>query len=203
MIKTMKRLMLATAVCLAITGTATARQAESQEAPPQTESGTQEPSASLDDMLAAAPAEDEAVVRLRLAERYAELSQGDSIAELSRNFVDQMLAQETQATDEQRAWFRDNLPREMASLASSLMERLAPIFAERLTIEELEALIAFYETPMGQSIVRKQVQIGMEQGVAMEMAILQFQIEMMQKFCTAFDCGAPPPQVSTSGKRTP
>ena len=134
---------------------------------------------------------EDAAHRLELAERYVELAQGDSLAEMAQTFIDEMMAADTQSPAEHREWFRVNVPREMVSLMTGIIEGLVPIYAERLTVEELTALIAFYETPLGQSIARKEVQIGMDQGMAVEAAVMQFQVELLRKFCTEFDCSEP------------
>ena len=170
----MKRLILTTILGLALTTTAYA-----QEAPEES-------------LVTAVPAQDDdAARRLELAERYVELSQGDSLADMARTYIDEMLAAETQFEAAHREWFRVNLPREMTSLMTGIMDSLVPVYADRLTVEELTALVEFYETPLGRSISQKQVEIGMDQGVAMETAILQFQVDLMRKFCTAFDCSEP------------
>ena len=134
---------------------------------------------------------EDAAHRLELAERYLELAQGDSLAELAQTYIDEMLAADTQSPAEHREWFRINLPREMTSLMTNLVDGLVPVYADRFTAEELAALVAFHETPLGRSIAQKQVEIGMDQALAMEVAVLQFQADLMRKFCTEFDCSEP------------
>ena len=175
----MKRFILTTILGLALTTTAAAQEPEVVM--------TEEP---LLLVVEAEPDED-AARRLELAEQYVQLSQGDSLAEMAQTFIDEMMAADTQSPAEHREWFRVNVPREMVSLMTGIIEGLVPIYAERLTVEELTALIAFYETPLGQSIARKEVQIGMDQGMAVEAAVMQFQVELLRKFCTEFDCSEP------------
>lgn len=169
----MKRLILTTILGLALTTTAYA-----QEAPEQA-------------LLTAVPAADEATVRRELAERYLELAQGDSLADLAQAYIDQLLAADTQSPAEHREWFRVNLPREMTNLMATLIDGMVPAYADRFTVEELTALVAFHETPLGRSIAQKQVEVGMDQGLAMEAAVLRFEADLMRKFCTAFDCSEP------------
>jgi len=174
----MKRLILTTILGLALTTTAAAQEAQGET--------TDEPRLTVQ----VAP-DDDSARRLELAERYVELAQGDSLAEMAQTFIDEMMAADTQSPAEHREWFRVNVPREMVSLMTGIIDGLVPIYAERLTVEELTALIAFYETPLGQSIARKEVQIGMDQGMAVEAAVMQFQVELLRKFCTEFDCSEP------------
>ncbi|MFT4955351.1 MAG: hypothetical protein ACI8U3_001739 [Brevundimonas sp.] len=181
----MKRLILTTILGLALTTTAAAQEPEVEM--------TEEP---LILVVPAAP-DDDAARRLELAERYVELSQGDSLADMAQTYIDELLAADTQSEAAHREWFRVNLPREMTNLMTAIMDGLVPVFAERLTVEELTALVDFYETPLGRSIAQKQVEIGMDQGMAMEAAVLQFQLDLMRKFCTEFDCS----EAAASGPR--
>ena len=175
----MTRFILITILGLALTTTAAAQEPEVVI--------TEEP---LLLVVEAEPDED-AARRLELAEQYVQLSQGDSLADMAQTYIDELLAADTQSPAEHREWFRVNLPREMTGLMTGIMDSLVPVYADRLTVEELTALVEFYETPLGRSISQKQVEIGMDQGVAMETAILQFQVDLMRKFCTAFDCSEP------------
>lgn len=172
------RFILITILGLALTTTAAAQEPGAET--------TEEPL-----LLVVQAAPDDEARRLELAERFVELSQGDSLADLAQTYIDQLLAADTQSEAEHREWFRVNLPREMTNLMTGIMDSLVPVFAERLTVEELTALVEFYETPLGRSIAQKQVEIGMDQGAAMEAAVLQFQVDLMRKFCTEFDCSEP------------
>lgn len=180
----MRRLILAAAACLVMTGAAAAQEDESLEA----QRGPAEAPVSLDDMLAAAPAEDEAVMRRRLAERYVELSEGEGFAELMDTISEGIMALLPDMPADEQAWFRRNLPLEMTAFGEMLIAQMIPLVAELMTIEEMEALIAFYETPLGRSIATKQMQMGAQMGVMMEFAQIEFQMQFLQKYCEAFDC---------------
>ena len=60
--------------------------------------------------------------------------------------------------------------------------------AARFTEAELNALIAFYDGPMGQDIARKQMELGGSLGEAMQTFQVSFLTELMTKFCGEFDC---------------
>ncbi|WP_312146857.1 DUF2059 domain-containing protein [Brevundimonas sp.] len=68
------------------------------------------------------------------------------------------------------------------------MAATATAYAELFTEAELTAMIAFYETPLGQNVARKQLEVSVE----LEPAMLKFQedfmTEIMTKFCGQFDC---------------
>lgn len=170
----MLRLIAAAALCLTLTGTAWAQ------------SGL--PPVSLEDMLEATPARDDAVVRRELAERYIALTEGEGIAEVMASMTEDLMAMTPDMPEDQRAWFRRTLPAEMTAFADRLMEQMIPLYAEAMTIDELNALIAFHETPLGRSIARKQIELGARMGVMMEFAQIEFQLQLMQKYCAAFDC---------------
>ena len=175
----MRRLILAAAACLAMTGAAAAQ---------ETEGARTEAPVSLEDMLAAAPAEDEAVIRRRLAERYVELTEGEGFAELMETMSEGVMSLMPDMPANEQAWFRRNLPLEMTAFGEMLIAQMIPLVAEAMTVEELEALIAFYETPLGRSIATKQMQMGAQMGVMMEFAQIEFQMQFLQKYCEAFDC---------------
>jgi len=45
-------------------------------------------------------------------------------------------------------------------LMTDLMDKFVPAYAEVYTEAELEAVVTFYESPVGQSVVRKMPQLG-------------------------------------------
>lgn len=52
-------------------------------------------------------------------------------------------------------------------LMQKIMEKLIPAYAEVYTEEELQAMVDFYESPIGQSVLRKMPQLGAVAGKSM------------------------------------
>lgn len=178
----MKRFILTTILGLALTTTAWAQEAGGGT--------TDEPQLTVQTV----PDED-AARRLELAERYFELSEGEGFAELMDTMTGQLMSILPDMPAEQQAWLRRNLPLEMTAFGEMLMEQMVPLFADAMTLEELEALIEFYDTPVGRSIAAKQMELGAQMGVVVEFAQMEFQIQFMQKYCAAFDCTGVRPDV--------
>ena len=142
--------------------------------------------------LFAAPAtaqDADAARREQLAERLIEVSQGDNLTKSIATQVQARLAEMEDAEPEHRAWMRANMPRLLQRMADQMLPRLADLYAATFSLEELEAQIAFYETPHGRSIANKGVALGMAQGQIIQEAGQAFVVDLMTKFCAEFECG--------------
>lgn len=142
-------------------------------------------------LLSAAPAvaQDAGLARRHaLAERYVELVQTDSLGKIVSGVMEEALASEGDMPDDMRAFMREQLPIYLLRMVEQMMTDMTPIYARTYTEEELRALIAFYDTPLGQSIARKDIELGVETNEIMERALLQMMTEFQTKFCAAFEC---------------
>lgn len=90
--------------------------------------------------------------------------------------------------EEQVRWLRRNTAPVVQSHMRPLIAATAAVYAEQFTEAELNAMIAFYETPMGQNIARKQLEVSVEIEPAMQKFQEGFMTEVMTKFCGQFDC---------------
>ncbi|MND89078.1 hypothetical protein D3C80_811210 [compost metagenome] len=90
--------------------------------------------------------------------------------------------------EEQVRWLRRNTGPIVQSHMRPLMAATTAAYAELFTEAELNAMIAFYETPIGQNIARKQLEVSVEIEPAMQKFQEAFMIEVMTKFCGQFDC---------------
>lgn len=126
---------------------------------------------------------------LELAERYLELTQGGDLVKQMRGQIEQAFG-EAELPDQQRDW----MARSMGDLLSEVIEltiaELRDDVADNFTVEELETAIAFYDSPMGRSIVRKQVDLNLEMQQVMAPLLLPRMGALMEKFCLRFDCEA-------------
>jgi hypothetical protein len=141
--------------------------------------------------LAAAPAtaqDGPPIDRQALAERYIALSVGDNLGKSIEAYVGELLAAEGEAEPGHVTWAEENLPGLILAMVDDLMRQLAPIYAEVLTEEELEALIAFYETPIGREVARKTVILSVQTEPLVQAAIERYVGEFATKFCARFEC---------------
>ncbi|MGH7020074.1 MAG: DUF2059 domain-containing protein [Brevundimonas sp.] len=92
-------------------------------------------------------------------------------------------------SEDQVRWLRRNAPTIIESNLGVLVSAITHEYATRFTEAELNALIAFYEGPLGRDIARKQMETGGALGEAMQKFQVAFVTELMTKFCGEFDCG--------------
>lgn len=142
-------------------------------------------------LLAVAPAtaQDGSLERREvLAHRYVDLMQTDSFGKIVSAMLEQELANDGDTPEEVRAFVREQGPIFMTRMVEQMMAELVPVYARAFTEDELEALVAFYETPMGQSIARKDIELGVETEEIMTRAVAQMALDFFAKYCAAFEC---------------
>lgn len=107
------------------------------------------------------------------------------------------------APPEEAAWFRANAPRMLNAMVEGLITDLAPVYADVFTTEELQAQIAFYETPIGRQISSKTLQMSVASQPLLEQRLQGFAVELMTKYCAQFDCdaAATPAAPAAKGRR--
>lgn len=95
--------------------------------------------------------------------------------------------------DEDRAmevWFEKNAGPMLLPHVRIFMTEVETLYARLLSVEELQAMIAFYDTPMGRSIARKQTQLGLDMSGPFEAMSLNYTQDLMARFCSDNDCSA-------------
>lgn len=123
-----------------------------------------------------------------LAERYIQLAVGDNLSKSIEAYVAELLAADASADPDQTEWAEQNLPGLMLAMIDDLMGQLAPIYAEVMTQEELEALIVFYETPIGREVARKTVTLSIQTEPLLQAAVERYMEEFLTKYCARFSC---------------
>lgn len=154
-------------------------------------------------ILAAPPAAraQEADTRPALAERYIQLAMAGNLDKMIRDIMAAELA--GLADDmpaDQFAWFRDNASEILNRHIQSMVADMTRYHAEHFTVGELEALIAFYDSPTGRTIAIKQMEMGIEQGRQMQAFTEAYTIELLTKYCAAFDCPVITPGAAGAAK---
>ncbi len=127
--------------------------------------------------------------QMELSRRYVQLAQGDQIESVLR----QMMAADTSSDleglpAEDREFLLDVTSEILADLMPKMMEAMAPAYAETFTEAELEALVAFYDTEMGRSIINKNFEIMPEINVAVETIIPELFQKMASRMCARYGC---------------
>ncbi|MET4683034.1 DUF2059 domain-containing protein [Brevundimonas faecalis] len=128
--------------------------------------------------------------RTALAERLVRLTLV-GMDKVMQGLIEQQITQAgDRLTDAQATWMRRSLPTIMETNMRPLIESAKVEYAARFTEAELNAMIAFYEAPMGQDIAFKQMEVGGALGGAMQAFQRSFLTELLTKFCGEFDCTA-------------
>jgi hypothetical protein len=126
---------------------------------------------------------------LHLAERYLELTQGGDLLKQFRSQIEDGFDVAELPAD-QRTWMVDSLTAIFTDVMGTVMTEMRDDVADSFTVPELEAAIAFYQSPIGRSVVRKQVTLSMEMQQTMMPLLVPRMTELSEKFCVRFDCTA-------------
>lgn len=127
--------------------------------------------------------------QLDLAGRYLHLTQGADSTKLLREYIEAGYG-EMDLPDDQRTWLADQFTVIFDEALTMAITEVRAEVADTFTAAELEAVVAFYETPMGRSIARKNLEAGMALQQAMMPHLLTSATAMGEKFCLRFDCEA-------------
>lgn len=126
---------------------------------------------------------------LDLAERYLELTQGGDLVKEMRNQIEEGYG-EANLPEAQRAWLVDSMAEMFADVMALTIVELRDDVADSFTVEELETAIAFYDSPIGRTVVRKQVELNAELQRVMMRLLTPRLTDLMEKYCLRFDCTA-------------
>lgn len=125
--------------------------------------------------------------QLELAGRYLELTQGADTAKLIREQIESGYGEDSMPA-EQRAWLTDQMTSMFEEVLDTAMAEVRDDVADSFTTAELEAAVAFYDTPMGRSIARKDLEMSAVMQEAMMPHLMTRIASMSEKFCQRFDC---------------
>lgn len=97
-----------------------------------------------------------------------------------------MVAQQKGLTDQQKTQLGGAMIETLnevleGGLMSDIMEKLVPAYAAVYTEDELQAVVDFYESPIGQSVLRKMPQMGPAASKVMVEITPKLQAEMAEK----------------------
>ncbi len=126
---------------------------------------------------------------LDLAEQYLELTQGGDLLKQMRRQIEDGYG-EADLPEAQRAWLVDSMADMFEEVMALTIEALRDDVADSFTVHELETAIAFYDSPVGRSVARKQVDLNTELQAEMMRLLVPRVTDLMEKYCLRFDCTA-------------
>lgn len=137
-----------------------------------------------------ASARDQASERLDLAYRFVALMQVEDMAKaMEASFVDLFPATTGMDPEEPRA-VQDTMSEMMQEYMPALFKAMAPVYAEIFTLEELRALVAFYESDVGRSMVRKSYEAAPRVAVVAQTVLPPILERAMNRLCDRLECSA-------------
>ncbi len=141
--------------------------------------------------------------RTALAERVIRLSAGPNFTKVMEAMIaDQLAKADTEGQGaEEAAWLRSNAPRMLTAMVDDMMADMVPHYASTFTVEELEAQIAFYDSPVGRQVATKTLQLSAVMNEITIEHLTAFTEELMTKYCARFDCETGGQTGRKSGRR--
>ena len=102
--------------------------------------------------------------------------------------------------ERERKALTDSCLEAMDALTPEMVDDAVAAMSDVLTEDELTQLAAFYESPVGQSIVAKNAQISAAMAGPMRAMMPKVSAQILKRFCARIDCSTlpkpPPPQQS-------
>ncbi len=138
----------------------------------------------------AAPSESSAR-QLELTRRYIALTMTDQFEDSLREMIfDQAAVDPTMRNlpPEDRQFITSLTAELTTDMVPQMLERMVPVYASTFSEAELEALIAFYDTEMGQAILHKTVE-SMPEATRAAMGVMpQIFDKMAARLCQHYGC---------------
>lgn len=126
--------------------------------------------------------------RLALADQYLAITMSPEMFTAMSEEIRRSFEESEGIPANERAWLVANFTPMMTDvLAKTIADMREPV-ADLFTVEELEAMIAFYNSPLGGSISRKSVRFGADLQTTMAPHMMTAVTRLMEKYCTQFDC---------------
>ena len=153
------------------------------------------------------PAADQPSARqMALSRRYVELAQSEQMEDALRGIIvahASVVPVDRGLTDADRRFMTDLTTELLIDLMPEMLDRLVPVYARGFSEEELSALVAFYETDLGQSIIDKSYAMMPEMNQAMLTVMPQMMDKMAVRMCARFGCDADELRGGLSGGSSP
>lgn len=129
--------------------------------------------------------------QLALSRRYVELIQGEALEDMIREMITASARNDATmrgASEEDRQFLIDLATEVTTDVMPQMMDQLVPIYARTFSEEELEALVAFYDSEIGRSIILKTMTSMPEANEAMMSVLPGMLDKMVNRMCARYGC---------------
>lgn len=127
--------------------------------------------------------------KVTLAKRYMELADvTKSVTRLTEAMTDAMPIEDEVPAPVAKA-MRESAVESMQAIMPKLIDRYAVLYAEAFTLQELEGIVTFYESPTGRAMVQKNAQLTNTSSEIIEKELGEaFAQDMLARLCDKIDC---------------
>ncbi len=143
--------------------------------------------------------------QMALSRRYVELMQGDQLEQLIQASIEAGASSEAgfqEMAEEDRQFTLELASDVMSDMLPQMLDRLVPVYARTFTEGELEALIAFYDSELGRSVIAKTISSMPEADEAMMAVMPQVMEKMAARICARYGCEPGDREAITGGATT-
>ncbi|WP_374600055.1 DUF2059 domain-containing protein [Brevundimonas sp.] len=129
--------------------------------------------------------------QLELTRQYINLLMTDQLEGAIREMVGDEMANDTSAPAlpaEDRRFILDLTAEMTTDMVPLMVQEMVPVYAAVFTEEELMALIAFYDNPLGRSIADKSIIVMPEANRAIMSVVPQMLEKMALRMCQHYQC---------------
>ncbi|HYE44262.1 MAG TPA: DUF2059 domain-containing protein [Caulobacter sp.] len=126
---------------------------------------------------------------LDLSRRYFKAMRMDESMSNILDSIDPLLTSDGGSEDDEA--MRQSTREALDAAMPVYIEKMVPVFAASYTEEELEALVTFYESPLGQSVVAKSRGMGGASSQAMKDLLPTILDDAMERYCARMSCEDP------------
>jgi hypothetical protein len=119
------------------------------------------------------------------------------MASLMPAMTDAMTQRNPSITAEQRRLLNETVQEVMHDATPKILDRLIPAYAATFSDEELQAVVDFYESPLGTAIIQKMPLMAPKSAELMRQMLPGIETEMVTRLCAKMNCGAAPARSPT------
>jgi uncharacterized protein len=138
--------------------------------------------------VAMAETQAEQTQKLALANKFIVLIQGEQLGASLGQMTAMMMPEADGMSPEDAAEFQAMMSEVTAGMMPRMFEAMAPIYADIFTLEELQALVAFYQSDVGRSMISKSYAAAPRMAEAMQAIMPELMADMGDQMCDRFEC---------------
>ena len=137
---------------------------------------------------AATQGADESAYKLELTERFIAAMQLEQIGDMVANMTTMFLPPSADLSAQEAAELQVFMQDVAGPMTERMLRAMIPVYAEIFTVEELEALVVFYESDIGRSLTRKSYDAAPRIAQAVQAVMPEIMTDMANALCDREGC---------------